>query len=70
LLRKHNCGWSFSDGRMPRLFAIFLFFGFCVVLPLGLLRVFYDLLQRIGQHGPASHNQASIIQEGAEQSGR
>jgi hypothetical protein len=33
-----------------------LFFGFCVLLPLGLLRVFCDLLQRIGPHGPISRN--------------
>jgi hypothetical protein len=59
-----------TDGRMDRLVALMLFFGFCVLLPLGLLRVFYDLLQRIGPHGPASRNQGAMIQDqGVEQSG-
>jgi hypothetical protein len=55
---------------MDSLFALMLFLGFCVLLPLGLLRVFYDLLQRVGSHGPASRNQGSMIQDqGAQQSG-
>ena len=55
---------------MDRLFALMLFFGFCVLLPLGLLRVFYDLSQRVGPHAPALRNQGSMIQDqGAQQSG-
>lgn len=56
---------------MDRLVAIMLFFGFCVLLPLGLSRVFFDLLRRIGQPGPASRNPGSMIQDqGGQQSGR
>ena len=38
--------------------AILLLIGFCVVLPLPLAlgSVVNDLMQRIGQHGPVSHN--------------
>jgi hypothetical protein len=36
--------------------AILLLIGFCVVLPLALRSVVGDLMQRIGQHGPVSHN--------------
>jgi hypothetical protein len=50
--------------------AILLLFGFCVLLPLGLLRVFYDLSRRIGQDGSASRSHAIIQDQGIEQSGR
>ncbi|MGO9946100.1 MAG: hypothetical protein ACLPWG_04545 [Steroidobacteraceae bacterium] len=36
--------------------AILLLLGFCAVLPLALRSVVNDLMQRIGQHGPVSHN--------------
>jgi hypothetical protein len=48
---------------MDRLAALLLFFGFCVLLPLGLLRVFYDLRQRIGQQRPLSHDSGPAIHD-------
>lgn len=41
---------------------ILLMLGFCVVLPLGLLRVFFDLLERIGR-GAVSSNQGPIMKD-------
>ena len=43
--------------------AILLLIGFCVVLPLALRSVVNDLMQRIGQHGPVSHNPGPAIHD-------
>jgi hypothetical protein len=56
---------------MHTLVTILLVFGFCVVLPLGLVSVFYHLMQRIAQHAPLSRDQGPVIHDpSVEQSSR
>ncbi|HWX78513.1 MAG TPA: hypothetical protein VNZ02_00360 [Steroidobacteraceae bacterium] len=58
-----------TDG-MHTFLTILLVIGFCAVLPLVLLSVVSDLIQRIAQHGPPSRNHSIIQDQGIEHSGR
>jgi hypothetical protein len=49
---------------------ILLVIGFCAVLPLVLLSVVSDLIQRIARHGPPSRDHSIIQDQGIEHSGR